>query len=216
MHEPRTGREVLKFPPLKRLSDPAGATAMASVNVHKVVVLDNPTAFTNPIQFEISFECVKELKEGAPPPRCGPRPRAARCGPRSAKHATQSVMWRMRRSINALPPAQTWSGRWSMWAAPSPTDMTRSWILCWSDPSRWASASLCSRYARVWADRRGPGAGRHASTRPRTGRPRSAQSPKHSPRGYSGPPALGRRRRERVPRTRAGHRRAESAGRASP
>jgi len=31
--------------------------------VTNVQILDNPTCFTNPLQFEISFECVRELKE---------------------------------------------------------------------------------------------------------------------------------------------------------
>lgn len=34
---------------------------MASINVTNVVVLDNPTAFTNPFQFEITFECLRNL-----------------------------------------------------------------------------------------------------------------------------------------------------------
>ena len=34
---------------------------MASVNVTNIVVLDNPAPFTNPLQFEITFECVREL-----------------------------------------------------------------------------------------------------------------------------------------------------------
>jgi histone chaperone ASF1 len=36
---------------------------MAFVNVTNVIVLDNPTAFTNNFQFEITFECLEELKE---------------------------------------------------------------------------------------------------------------------------------------------------------
>lgn len=38
---------------------------MASVNVLNIDVLDNPTAFTNPFQFEVTFECVQELSDGA-------------------------------------------------------------------------------------------------------------------------------------------------------
>lgn len=37
---------------------------MAKVQVANVNVLDNPAAFFNPIQFEITFECIEELKEG--------------------------------------------------------------------------------------------------------------------------------------------------------
>ena len=37
---------------------------MALVNVINVTVLDNPTAFTNPFQFEITFECIQPLKDG--------------------------------------------------------------------------------------------------------------------------------------------------------
>jgi histone chaperone ASF1 len=37
---------------------------MSLVNVTNVVVLDNPTQFTNPFQFEITFECLQDLAEG--------------------------------------------------------------------------------------------------------------------------------------------------------
>ena len=37
---------------------------MALVNVLDVNVLDNPTSFTNPFQFEITFECLKHLPSG--------------------------------------------------------------------------------------------------------------------------------------------------------
>jgi histone chaperone ASF1 len=38
---------------------------MALVNVLNVTVLDNPTAFTNPFQFEVQFECLQALEDGA-------------------------------------------------------------------------------------------------------------------------------------------------------
>jgi histone chaperone ASF1 len=37
---------------------------MALVNIINVEVLDNPTSFTNPFQFEVTFECVQELADG--------------------------------------------------------------------------------------------------------------------------------------------------------
>jgi len=37
---------------------------MALVNINHVTVLDNPTSFTNPFQFEVTFECLQELKDG--------------------------------------------------------------------------------------------------------------------------------------------------------
>lgn len=37
---------------------------MAKVHIVNVVVLDNPSAFFNPFQFEITFECVEDLQEG--------------------------------------------------------------------------------------------------------------------------------------------------------
>jgi histone chaperone ASF1 len=37
---------------------------MALINVTNVVVLDNPTSFTNPFQFMVSFECLQELQDG--------------------------------------------------------------------------------------------------------------------------------------------------------
>lgn len=36
---------------------------MAKVQVMNVVVLDNPSAFLNPFQFEITFECLEDLQE---------------------------------------------------------------------------------------------------------------------------------------------------------
>lgn len=36
---------------------------MAKVYITNVVVLDNPTNFLNPLQFELTFECIEELKE---------------------------------------------------------------------------------------------------------------------------------------------------------
>ena len=37
---------------------------MALLNVLDVNVLDNPSSFTNPFQFEITFECLKHLPSG--------------------------------------------------------------------------------------------------------------------------------------------------------
>ena len=37
---------------------------MAKVNIVNIVVLDNPSPFLNPFQFEITFDCIEELKEG--------------------------------------------------------------------------------------------------------------------------------------------------------
>lgn len=36
---------------------------MALVNITNVVVMDNPTAYTNPFQFEVTFECLQELQD---------------------------------------------------------------------------------------------------------------------------------------------------------
>lgn len=41
----------------------AGTFTMAKVHVCNVVVLDNPSLFFNPFQFEITFECIEDLKE---------------------------------------------------------------------------------------------------------------------------------------------------------
>ena len=42
-----------------------------------VTVLDNPTQFTNPFHFEITFECLEPLNGAAPPSSAGmPRPRS--------------------------------------------------------------------------------------------------------------------------------------------
>ena len=37
---------------------------MAKVQLANVVVLDNPTAFLNPFQFEITFDCQEDLADG--------------------------------------------------------------------------------------------------------------------------------------------------------
>jgi hypothetical protein len=37
---------------------------MAKVQLCNVVVLDNPSPFLNPFQFEVTFECIEELREG--------------------------------------------------------------------------------------------------------------------------------------------------------
>ena len=37
---------------------------MAKIQVSNVVVLDNPSPFLNPLQFEVTFECIEELREG--------------------------------------------------------------------------------------------------------------------------------------------------------
>ena len=39
-----------------------------------MTVLDNPTHFTNPFQFEITFECLEPLNDGAPPPSLASMP----------------------------------------------------------------------------------------------------------------------------------------------
>lgn len=39
---------------------------MSVVSITHIQVLDNPTRFSNPFQFEITFECISELKEGTP------------------------------------------------------------------------------------------------------------------------------------------------------
>lgn len=36
---------------------------MAKVHITNVVVLDNPSSFYNPFQFEVTFECIEGLKE---------------------------------------------------------------------------------------------------------------------------------------------------------
>jgi histone chaperone ASF1 len=37
---------------------------MSAVNITNVAVLDNPSAFLKPFQFEISYECLTPLKDG--------------------------------------------------------------------------------------------------------------------------------------------------------
>jgi len=37
---------------------------MSLVNVANMIVLDNPAPFGNPLQFEITFECLQPLEDG--------------------------------------------------------------------------------------------------------------------------------------------------------
>lgn len=39
---------------------------MSAVNITNVAVLDNPSPFSTPLQFEISYECLSALKYGIP------------------------------------------------------------------------------------------------------------------------------------------------------
>jgi hypothetical protein len=40
---------------------------MAAISVTSVIVLDNPSPFTNPLQFEIQYECSYEIEDGMKP-----------------------------------------------------------------------------------------------------------------------------------------------------
>ena len=52
---------------------------MSAISVTSVNVLDNPSKVTNPLQFEIQYECMFDLADGAPPARHPPaRGRAPR------------------------------------------------------------------------------------------------------------------------------------------
>ena len=56
---------------------------MSAVNITNVAVLDNPTAFLNPFQFEISYECLVPLDDGTdhlPPFFYGPVVRGSGLG----------------------------------------------------------------------------------------------------------------------------------------
>jgi hypothetical protein len=41
---------------------------MSAINVTSVEVLDNPTQFGNPLQFEIQYECLYQLAHGEAAP----------------------------------------------------------------------------------------------------------------------------------------------------
>lgn len=38
---------------------------MTAINITAINVLDNPTLFVNPFQFEIQYECLQDLEHGA-------------------------------------------------------------------------------------------------------------------------------------------------------
>jgi uncharacterized protein YbbC (DUF1343 family) len=40
------------------------SSSMSVVSILNIQVLDNPTKFSNPFQFEITFECISHLKNG--------------------------------------------------------------------------------------------------------------------------------------------------------
>ena len=42
---------------------------MSAVTITTINVLDNPAPFTNPLQFEIHYECLTDLDQGAPDAR---------------------------------------------------------------------------------------------------------------------------------------------------
>ena len=42
---------------------PSTVETMSLVNVIQITVLDNPASFTNPFQFEVTFECLQELSD---------------------------------------------------------------------------------------------------------------------------------------------------------
>ena len=55
---------------------------MSAINVTSVEVLDNPTNFANPLQFEIQYECLYQLAHGAhslPPPPSAHQPTVRTC-----------------------------------------------------------------------------------------------------------------------------------------
>lgn len=37
---------------------------MTAINITAITVLDNPTLFVNPFQFEIQYECLQDLQHG--------------------------------------------------------------------------------------------------------------------------------------------------------
>ena len=63
---------------------------MTAINVTSINVLDNPSKVTNPLQFEIQYECLYDLADGAPPPPASPppgRPPPPRAASRAAPRA---------------------------------------------------------------------------------------------------------------------------------
>ena len=43
---------------------------MTAINITAINVLDNPTLFVNPFQFEIQYECLQDLQHGESRWRC--------------------------------------------------------------------------------------------------------------------------------------------------
>ena len=51
------------FPKDRGKSKHSNTPNMAKVQITNVTVLDNPSPFQNPIQFEITFECIEDLSD---------------------------------------------------------------------------------------------------------------------------------------------------------
>ena len=56
---------------------------MSAISVTSVNVLDNPSKVTNPLQFEIQYECMFDLADGAP--AAAPHAAVLRCRLRAAE-----------------------------------------------------------------------------------------------------------------------------------
>ena len=59
-----TSSSLARFILQKNSKTKKNLEAMSCVNVTNVQVLENPAKFTDLLQFEISFECLSQLKEG--------------------------------------------------------------------------------------------------------------------------------------------------------
>lgn len=108
---------------------------MAKVQIANVAVLDNPSPFLNPFQFEVTFECIEELKEGKFRKFIQIRP-----GKLSLQLSAipRKLRFRLGLSMAVLAKEtkrrflQIWNGKWFTLAVPNPRSSIRFWT-----PSTW-------------------------------------------------------------------------------
>ena len=112
---------------------------MALVNVMNINVLDNPTVFTNPFQFEITFEAKEALPDGV-----FQNPIVVCLRPRMPSSTKRCRFPNKHKRIH--PVSQIWNGRRLMSAVPQTGSSTRCWRRCLWGRSRKGCTSLCCRY----------------------------------------------------------------------
>jgi len=110
---------------------------MALVNVMNINVLDNPTVFINPFQFEITFEAKEALPDGENQnPIVHAHPAATH------NVYVHTISKQIQETHYYL---QISSGKQPTSVARLTANSTKCWRRCWWDPFRRACTSSCCR-----------------------------------------------------------------------